>query len=545
MNSILNRISRRGASSNSDRTILVEDDKVPEKPFILAATFYLLVLLFIGLPMWFYTCSVTRFPLPELDILRDKLLSPSFNLHLDISIVQLSKHDQLTNHLRSQLPRQFKTSLEKVNYNIGWRIRRPTRDEEEVLLSQKKQDQFSSETLANFEQQMTKIHKPTNRFRLFMYLVEEPYFNFYCDSVSPFTISFERFVFICAPKNDFLLIESLIKDILKEVYDTVDLRNNKNILASQLDLLFSLLPESNNVDSVQKTFSFADKIHHIYDKNIKFKFPELKELVNMRFVTQDIFDLMTTRQLNRVLEKTPANETRILPLKRVGTLFNLFESRISKPPAQYLQNILFIITDPQLPPIIFEESTQNLNILESRDSNYLSFATDDKSLVLGMRGLLREIIGLKSANLCRYCQTRRDVFLNKWEIDAIMGALIITKLDKTFVSLNSISQQVIGIKIPREVSQLTQEAHKAALESIQHLETKQLLEAYRYASRAYELSEKAYYDPSLLESLYFPDELKYAIYLPLFLPMALPLLMSAVRVIKYLYYGERKTDTRQ
>lgn len=43
-------------------------------------------------------------------------------------------------------------------------------------------------------------------------------------------------------------------------------------------------------------------------------------------------------------------------------------------------------------------------------------------------------------------------------------------------------------------------------------------------------SERAFFDPSLLHLLYFPDDQKFAIYIPLFLPMAVPILHSLAKI---------------
>jgi phosphatidylinositol glycan class S len=44
-------------------------------------------------------------------------------------------------------------------------------------------------------------------------------------------------------------------------------------------------------------------------------------------------------------------------------------------------------------------------------------------------------------------------------------------------------------------------------------------------------SESAFFDPSMLALLYFPDEHKYAIYMPLFLPVYVTVLAALFRLI--------------
>ncbi|GAA5910726.1 GPI-anchor transamidase GPI17 [Sporobolomyces salmoneus] len=51
-------------------------------------------------------------------------------------------------------------------------------------------------------------------------------------------------------------------------------------------------------------------------------------------------------------------------------------------------------------------------------------------------------------------------------------------------------------------------------------------------SLAQELANKAYFDPSLLPMLYFPQEHKYAVYTPLFGPVSVPLVVGLIRELK-------------
>lgn len=48
-----------------------------------------------------------------------------------------------------------------------------------------------------------------------------------------------------------------------------------------------------------------------------------------------------------------------------------------------------------------------------------------------------------------------------------------------------------------------------------------------------ELAERAINDQSLLALLYFPSDQKFAVYLPLFLPILLPLIGSLMSLYKY------------
>lgn len=56
--------------------------------------------------------------------------------------------------------------------------------------------------------------------------------------------------------------------------------------------------------------------------------------------------------------------------------------------------------------------------------------------------------------------------------------------------------------------------------------------AWVNAKEAYILSDSAFFDPTMLALLYFPDEHKYAIYMPLFVPILLPILSAIFKEFK-------------
>lgn len=96
-------------------------------------------------------------------------------------------------------------------------------------------------------------------------------------------------------------------------------------------------------------------------------------------------------------------------------------------------------------------------------------------------------------------------------------------------SLHSLSQllsTISNIVIKDEIGDLVYSSVSHARHSFYQLEQGDLESSFSSAEAAFLASEKAFFDPSLLALLYFPDDQKYAIYIPLFLPVSLPVLMS-------------------
>lgn len=59
--------------------------------------------------------------------------------------------------------------------------------------------------------------------------------------------------------------------------------------------------------------------------------------------------------------------------------------------------------------------------------------------------------------------------------------------------------------------------------------TGDVYEALRHSRDAVRYAEQAFFDEKMVSLLYFPDEHKYGVYMPLFGPLLLPLVMAGLR----------------
>jgi len=97
--------------------------------------------------------------------------------------------------------------------------------------------------------------------------------------------------------------------------------------------------------------------------------------------------------------------------------------------------------------------------------------------------------------------------------------------------------------INKDVSVEIKESVEAVDDALSHLNDGNELDALKHSRRGYRKSESAFFDVSLLELLYFPQDQKFAIYVPLFLPVGIPILLGAVAAIQfYKTEGKIKTD---
>lgn len=80
--------------------------------------------------------------------------------------------------------------------------------------------------------------------------------------------------------------------------------------------------------------------------------------------------------------------------------------------------------------------------------------------------------------------------------------------------------------------------------AVAELEAGNLNFALQYSKEAILASERAFFDPSLLHLLYFPDDQKFAIYIPLFLPMCVPIVLSLLKIMSEVRQRRRERKAK-
>lgn len=109
---------------------------------------------------------------------------------------------------------------------------------------------------------------------------------------------------------------------------------------------------------------------------------------------------------------------------------------------------------------------------------------------------------------------------------------LILSASSTLGALVRLTHKLESIAIPASVAtsvDLTLHHLEAACSSLRQGEYQLALENARVAEAE---AEKAFFEPSMVGQVYFPDEHKVAVYVPLLGPMAVPLVMSALKELK-------------
>nr|XP_021406568.1 GPI transamidase component PIG-S isoform X1 [Lonchura striata domestica] len=125
--------------------------------------------------------------------------------------------------------------------------------------------------------------------------------------------------------------------------------------------------------------------------------------------------------------------------------------------------------------------------------------------------------------------------LADWELDHLLWAHTVENIATVSTTLTSLAQlldKIGNIVIKDDVASEVYRAVASVQSAVTELSLGHLLAAFQASKEAVTSSERAFFDPSLLHLLYFPDDQKFAIYIPLFLPMAVPILLSLAKIVR-------------
>ncbi|KAI8365323.1 phosphatidylinositol-glycan biosynthesis class S protein [Radiomyces spectabilis] len=130
----------------------------------------------------------------------------------------------------------------------------------------------------------------------------------------------------------------------------------------------------------------------------------------------------------------------------------------------------------------------------------------------------------------------KDNLIRKRTIENVVNA--ISTLKSLAQLVNEIPNMVVLDHIDLQVRQSLHALNRVG----EALRLGDYAKALRESIEAVELSEKSFFDPTMVSMLYFPDEHKYAIYMPLFVPVSVPLIMALIKQVKKLR-GSPKAKT--
>ncbi|XP_065830779.1 GPI transamidase component PIG-S-like [Oscarella lobularis] len=125
--------------------------------------------------------------------------------------------------------------------------------------------------------------------------------------------------------------------------------------------------------------------------------------------------------------------------------------------------------------------------------------------------------------------------ITDWELDGLMLRRCVENVataSAALVSLTKLLEKVKNMVIADHIQTLTATAVESIDKCVSELQSGHLVQAFLLSKIAIESAETAFYDPSMLELLYFPEDQKFAIYVPLFVPVGIPVLVSCYAVLQ-------------
>ncbi|POY74888.1 hypothetical protein BMF94_2161 [Rhodotorula taiwanensis] len=134
--------------------------------------------------------------------------------------------------------------------------------------------------------------------------------------------------------------------------------------------------------------------------------------------------------------------------------------------------------------------------------------------------------------------------LSPAEVDAVALRRLRKAADDTVETLAAtvrLASEIQNMRINGDVQQRV----SAALDQLDEAASSDsVLVALSHVAAAQSLASRAYFDPSMMGMLYFPDEHKYAVYTPLFGPVAVPLVLALLKELKQRRYERKRGKKR-
>ncbi|KAG1701747.1 GPI transamidase component PIG-S [Nymphon striatum] len=490
-------------------------------------------------PLWWKTTEVYRVQLPfnEIKALKELKIDQRFDITIVIPRLKSFSAKDLKNIL--QKPENVYNNSLASNY--VWSVRNYFEEELNVLKNTK--------SISELDKALNDMNIVESPGMLWIYALENP--NFFHDSQHKYRIGHNRIIFV-EHLNDVEVFGQLCEQIAKNI--VIKAENLKNTFGNLWNSKAKLLkPDKDQMRSVHATpgydvtFTliqaesrvswdiidgindylkpFLDKLSLFAEFNIKSQVFYFKKLnVQPDFDSDRKHYILNPDQLPHVIN--PVEE--------------LLGSHVSVNPN--LNFLIYIPPKSESPLLIYEEGKPSSTnaFLSPQWGGFLIYNVNGTETDLDMAYImsvfvtqLRQLIGLP--NVPPEGLPVDSSALSSWELDYLLRKRTLQNLAISINSLNSLAQllhEIRNIVINDDVGERVYESVKAVQSSVEFLQRGDLKSAFIQSKISFIASEKAFFDPSMLELLYFPDDQKYAIYIPLFLPVSIPILTSSLAILK-------------
>ncbi|KAK3602026.1 hypothetical protein CHS0354_013067, partial [Potamilus streckersoni] len=541
-----------------------------EKPLhIHAAVGIGVVCLVIGLPLWWKTTEVYRVSLPYSDI--DQLAQYKIQYGVDVTVISFD--EQMVGVDLAALSKHLMESLDRnpIPGDISSRYRTSVKEktsQESSLLS-------SCTSLSDLDAKLKEVFKQDHNQYYVILLPQTSQLK-----VNAPEIGLNRNIFFTKTENDLKQFAGQIAQTLKEVVvrEGSVLKAYEAAKGSRNQKFYRLQPDKERMRTVRShpgydiTFTLVNPqpdiidaqwdIQHAVRAYLEPLTKQLKKYATVNIQSQVLyFTGLMTKPKTDTQKKEYYYTTKELPL-----IINPIEANLGSPASNNpeLNFLVYVPTRDEHPLHIRDDTGMNLAsnaFLSPRWGGIYIYnipsPPQNASLPvrpsIDMRKVMEIFLfqirllfnllyqGSTSVNLMPV----GNKVVADWELDGWLRTHCVENLATATATLQSLAQllgQISNIVINDDIGQEVQSAVQSIKESYQHLKEGFLEKAFLASRGAIISSEKAFFDPSLLELLYFPEDQKFAIYIPLFLPISFPVFSSLYKACKW--FRERKVLTK-
>ncbi|XP_076317045.1 phosphatidylinositol glycan anchor biosynthesis class S isoform X4 [Tachypleus tridentatus] len=472
---------------------------------------FALIFAFVGFPLWWKTTEVFRVPLPYQKM--DSLPMQKVTHLIEVTIVLIDNSVEKSS-LWEHLTLFNLKSSDQLEFKYHFNLREPFPEERRAIVE--------SSNLMDLDRKLHELDLMKKLGSLWMYILPTNMFEF----KQP-TVGSHRAAYLQSSSSAVSLSVELMR-VVSNIVEEKTLRKlflptsmplkqpDKDIMRSRsaytgLDVIFTLLSSQPEVYDIQWD------IERAVEEYLK-PFSEVISLVvNVDVKSQILF--MTPLNLQPKL----LNETEhIISVDQLSLAFNPVESKLgSHSSLNPTLNFVTYVPPQELYPLqIYTEKGEHLNtnsFLSARWGGVYVYnippPTEGSALPSTVHLDVKEVM---------------KVFLS--QLKALIG--IHHCGDRDCNGLLFIQNYTCTDWIHLAIDSLEK--------GIEFLKTGNLEEAFHFIKCAFISSEEAFYHPSLLALLYFPDDQKYAVYIPLFLPVSIPVILSLPHLWRFLQVKMKK-----
>ena len=141
-------------------------------------------------------------------------------------------------------------------------------------------------------------------------------------------------------------------------------------------------------------------------------------------------------------------------------------------------------------------------------------------------------------------QTPPSLPLQLQTLTRVRAASLLLSASSTMGSLAKLTVTLPSIAIPETVSSAVDTTLTHLRSTCDALKDGRFTDALEHARTAEAEAEKGFFEKSMVGQVYFPDEHKVAVYLPLLGPVGVPLIMSALKELKRIWAARKATASK-